>query len=150
MSVKVAIDTNILVYSVLGEQEDVDETATSRKKTKEHNRKAAVAQQLIHEPSVFSIQVFNEFSNVMRKKHGFTSDEIRSVLEYVHATQTCAPLTWHTCSIALEIAKDYGYSTYDSLMLAAALLEGCDTLYSEDMQSGQVINGSLTIINPFL
>ena len=50
----------------------------------------------------------------------------------------------------IEIGKDYGYSPYDSLMLAAALIAGCTTIYSEDMQSGQVINGTLTIKNPFM
>jgi len=36
------------------------------------------------------------------------------------------------------------------LIVAAALLADCDTLYSEDMQHGQVFDGRLTIINPFI
>ena len=34
-------------------------------------------------------------------------------------------------------------------LLLAALLAGCDTLYSEDMQHGQVFDGQLVVINPF-
>jgi len=34
--------------------------------------------------------------------------------------------------------------------LARALLAGCDTLYSEDMQNEQVFEGRLTIVNPFI
>ena len=50
---------------------------------------------------------------------------------------------------SLSIGLQYGYSTYDSLILAAALASTCGTLYSEDMQHGQIIRGKLTIINPF-
>ena len=39
---------------------------------------------------------------------------------------------------------------YDALIVAAALLAGCRTLHSEDMQHGQVVDGRLTIRNPFL
>jgi predicted nucleic acid-binding protein len=35
------------------------------------------------------------------------------------------------------------------LIIAAALEAGCATLYSEDLQHGQVIDQRLTIINPF-
>jgi predicted nucleic acid-binding protein len=38
---------------------------------------------------------------------------------------------------------------WDCLILAAALQSGCDILYSEDMQDGQVFEGRLTVINPF-
>ena len=37
---------------------------------------------------------------------------------------------------------------YDSLIVAAAMSSGCDALYSEDLQDGQVI-GSVTVCNPF-
>ena len=38
----------------------------------------------------------------------------------------------------------------DSLIIAAALAADCNILYTEDMQHGQVINGKLTLLNPFL
>ena len=41
-------------------------------------------------------------------------------------------------------------SHWDSLIVAAALAAGCDTLYSEDMQDGQVFEGRLTLKNPFV
>jgi predicted nucleic acid-binding protein len=40
-------------------------------------------------------------------------------------------------------------SYWDALILAAALAAGCDTLYSEDMQDGQIFEGRLTVKNPF-
>jgi predicted nucleic acid-binding protein len=49
-----------------------------------------------------------------------------------------------------EIAVRYQFSNWDSLIIAAALLADCDILYSEDMQHKQVIDSTLTIVNPFL
>jgi predicted nucleic acid-binding protein len=50
---------------------------------------------------------------------------------------------------AVEIARDRGFSIYDSLIIAAALRAGCSILYSEDLHHGQAI-GQLTIRNPFV
>jgi predicted nucleic acid-binding protein len=51
---------------------------------------------------------------------------------------------------SIGIAERYGFSFYDSLIIAAALETGCTTLYSEDLQYGQVIDGKLTIQSPFV
>jgi len=48
-----------------------------------------------------------------------------------------------------KIAEGYGFSIYDALVVAAAMQAGCGTLYSEDFQDGQVIDGKLRISNPF-
>ena len=50
---------------------------------------------------------------------------------------------------ALRIAERYGYSIFDSCILASALEAGSDTLWSEDMQHGMVIDDRLRIANPF-
>lgn len=49
-----------------------------------------------------------------------------------------------------EVAMRYQVSNWDALIVAAALLADCDTLYSEDMQNGQEIEGRLRIVNPFV
>jgi predicted nucleic acid-binding protein len=51
---------------------------------------------------------------------------------------------------AIEIRGRYGFSYWDSLIVATALLSGCSILYSEDMQHDQVIESTLKIINPFI
>jgi predicted nucleic acid-binding protein len=58
------------------------------------------------------------------------------------------PLTVETHERAVHIAERYGYSIFDSLIIAAALHAGASTLYTEDMRDGQAIDG-LTIRNPF-
>jgi len=35
-------------------------------------------------------------------------------------------------------------------IVAAALLAGCDTLYTEDLKNGRVFDGQLTVVNPFV
>ena len=50
---------------------------------------------------------------------------------------------------ALSLQERWKFSFYDALIVAAALLLECDTLYSEDFQHGQRIEG-LTIIDPFV
>ena len=59
------------------------------------------------------------------------------------------PITAETHDAALRLAGQYGFHIYDALIVAAALEADCVTLYSEDLQSGQVIDGRLTIRNPF-
>ncbi len=49
---------------------------------------------------------------------------------------------------AADIAARTNYSWWDSLIVAAALTAGCDTLLTEDMQHGRVIDG-LRLENPF-
>ncbi len=50
---------------------------------------------------------------------------------------------------ALKLLKSSKYSYYDSLIIAAALLQGCGTLLSEDMHNTHLINEILRIQNPF-
>jgi predicted nucleic acid-binding protein len=50
---------------------------------------------------------------------------------------------------ACQIAGKYGFSLYDSLIVAAALESNCSVLYSEDLQDGQAIEGKLTVKNQF-
>jgi predicted nucleic acid-binding protein len=55
----------------------------------------------------------------------------------------------NTHEAALKIAQQYGFGIYDAMIAAAALEAKCSTLYSEDLQDGQVVDGELTIRNPF-
>lgn len=51
---------------------------------------------------------------------------------------------------AFKSSVQYQYSHWDSLIIASALQNNCNKLYSEDLQNGQIIEKKLTIINPFL
>ncbi len=58
-------------------------------------------------------------------------------------------LNTNTLDQTLKIVETYGFSFWDSMMVAAALNNHCSILYSEDLQHSQTIEGRLQIINPF-
>jgi predicted nucleic acid-binding protein len=54
-----------------------------------------------------------------------------------------------THDAALRIARRHGFHIYDALVVASALEANCDTLYTEDLQDGQLVEERLNIRNPF-
>ncbi len=103
----------------------------------------------MNEGGQVSVQVLNELVSTARKKLRASWAQIQVMLQAVQAA--CGeplPLTEEVHSLAVQIAERYGFHIYDANVVACALLAGCTTLYSEDMQSGQRIEG-LLIENPF-
>jgi predicted nucleic acid-binding protein len=95
------------------------------------------------------VQVLNELVNVARRKLALPWEEINEFLELVRSLCSIEPLTLETHRKGVYIAEQYGFSIYDSMIVAAALLSGCQVLYSEDMPDGQRIDDQLQISNPF-
>ena len=111
--------------------------------------KADRAEELLALGGTISVQVLNEFAAVASRKLRMSWTEIREVLAQVRAVCAVEPLTLETHERALRIAERYRLSIYDALIVAAALLAKCQTLHSEDLQDGQVVERQLTIRNPF-
>lgn len=135
MSAEVFLDTNIFVYCF-----DVQSP-----------EKQATAKKIVCGMDWFvSWQVVQEFSSVAlhRFKVPIKPDDLAEYVEFQ---------IWPGCRVlpseaifrqAVEIHERFGFRYYDSLIVASALAGGAKTLFSEDMQDGQVI-GSLEIRNPF-
>ena len=133
MSGKAFFDTNVLVY-VVG-QKDV---------------RTSKAESLIATGGVISVQVLNELASVSHRKLKMSWEEVSDALDAIRVLcPDPVPLTTETHDAALRIARKYGLAFYDALIAAAALEAGCTTLYSEDLQDGQVIEVRLTVRNPF-
>lgn len=133
MSANAFFDTNVFVYAVV--QDDP---------------RSQQAEDLIAEGGTVSVQVLYEFAAVVRRKAKMPWDEIRFAIENIKALcPDPLPITLDTHEEALAIAEKYGYRIYDALIVASALKARCTILYSEDLQDGQVIEGKLTIRNPF-
>ncbi|MEX2642386.1 MAG: PIN domain-containing protein [Acetobacterales bacterium] len=96
-----------------------------------------------------SIQVLNELANVARRKMRMAWTDIHAFLGLLRVVLTVHPLTLKTHDTGLALAGQYGLSTYDSMIAASALHAGCDTLWSEDMQDGMILEGRLRIVDPF-
>ena len=95
------------------------------------------------------MQVLNELAAIASRKLGLAWPEIREVLETAQSVCPVEPLTVATDARGLAIAERYGFSVYDSLIVAAALLAGCGVLWTEDLQDGQRLDDQLTVKNPF-
>lgn len=111
--------------------------------------KADRAEELLAGGGTISVQVLNEFVAVAVRKLRMPWADVREVIEQVRAVCRVEPMTVETHERALHIAERYGLSIYDALIVSAALLAGCKTLYSEDMQDGQLLDRQLTVRNPF-
>ena len=134
MSAKAFFDTNILVY-VVGQKD----------------KRTEKAEALLAGGGVISVQVLNELANVSRKKLRMSWEEIDEALAAIRVLCPLSlPLTIDTHDAGRRIAARYRYSMFDGLIAASALEAECDTLYSEDLQNGQVIEARLTVRNPFV
>ena len=113
-------------------------------------RKADRAEALLGAGGAISVQVLDEFAAVARRKSVLSWPEVREALGAVRAVCVTHPVTEETHDRGVGIAERYGFSLYDSMIIAAAQGAGCKTLFSEDLQHRQVIDGTLTVRNPFI
>ena len=129
---KAFFDTNVLLYLLSADPD-----------------KAQRAEKLVSDGGVISVQVLNEFASVAFRKLRMTIPEINECLDPIRGICGVEPVTLETHLRGLDLAKRYKCSVYDSMIVAAASVAGCEILYSEDWQDGQRIDG-LRISNPFV
>ena len=139
MSGKFFLDTNIFVYSF-----------DARSPGKAASASKLIKKAIETRRGIVSYQVVQEFFNVALRRFAkpMTEPEARQCLSVMFR-----PLSVHSSlglyGDALRVTSQFGYSWYDSLIIASAISGECETLYSEDFQNGQRI-ANLTISNPFL
>lgn len=129
---RIFYDTNVLIYLLLNEA-----------------KKADALEPFLATGGMISVQVLNEITNVGRKKHSIAVSVIMSFLAELRVILDVVPVTTAIHDLGLRLIESYKFSTYDAMIVAAALECGCDVLLSEDMQHGMVVDGRLTIVNPF-
>ena len=134
MNGKIFADTNIIVYA-----------HTSSEPEKYHK----IIGILDNSSLVISTQVLREFINVMVRKFDLPIKEIKSQIDEIADISIIINEDPELIYNAIEINHVYKYRFHDCLIIAAALKAGCNTLLSEDMRHGQIINETLTIVNPF-
>jgi predicted nucleic acid-binding protein len=126
-------DTSVLFYLLSGDSARADRV-----------------EELLLRRGTINIQVLNEFAAAALRKHALSLAELREFLGSIRELCITQPSTIETHERGLEIVERYGYSLYDSMIIAAALQAECRTLYCEDLQHGQVIDKRLTVLNPFV
>ncbi len=133
------LDSNVILYAFLpgdARKQDIAQTLLSE----------ALAQA----NTSISFQVVQETLNVLVTK-GSAPMPAHRAAEFMR--EKLLPLwdvmpTLRLYERGLELQQRYGYSFYDSLIVAAALEAGCSRLLTEDLQHGQRIE-SLVIEDPF-
>jgi len=129
---KVFIDTNILIYAYSATELD--------------KRKISLAI-LESYNIVISVQVINKFIWIMNKKFNINYTQLGILVDKFWNKFKVSQITKFSIKKALEIAQNYKYSYWDSLIIASALENECSILFTEDMHDGQLIEGILKIKN---
>lgn len=134
---KVFFDTNILVYSV-------DERTPEKK---------VIASNLLNKASrskngIISTQSLQEFYNAAVKKLNLSKQAAKEYVDFFSKQFPVKEISIPLIIKAIDISIKNGLSFWNSLILSAANDTGCILVYSEDMNSGQIICGT-KVLNPF-
>ena len=97
---------------------------------------------------IISTQILSEFFWTLTRKGFKSKKEAREIIIELSENFRVVPIKQNTVISAIDLHLIYGYSYWDSLVVASALENGCKTLFSEDLQSGQLIENKLKVTNP--
>ena len=139
MNVKIFVDTNVLVYSR-------DASETEKQPQAMHWMKHLWASQT----GRLSYQVLQEFYSIVTTK-------LQPGMEPRNAREDIQSLyTWRPIPVNIEVIKGawfiqdrFHFSWWDSLIVSAAQMGGCNYLLTEDLQENHIV-GDVKILNPFL
>jgi len=133
---KIFLDTNILLY-----------TLDENDKDKQKNARKIVRNVTKHYTSVISTQILQEFYVVSTSKLGVEPLLAKSI---VHSFENMEVVRIDPYLIreAIDASILNQMSFWDSLVVVAAESAKCETLYTEDLNAGQIIRG-VKIENPF-
>lgn len=130
------IDTNVLVYAEASDAPDKQQAAL------------ALLKQLYESGTgVLSTQVLQEYCNVAIKKLKLPIAHIRAQIEMYEQFQV-VQVTPAIIRAALDLNQTRSVAFYDAIIIACAQTAGCNVLFSEDLNTGEVIAG-VRLQNPF-
>jgi len=139
MSARFFLDTNVFVYAF-------DDKSPSKAKKAAH----LIRQAVDTGEGIVSYQVVQEFFDVALRRfsHPMNVAEAEQYLATVFRPLLAVHSSPAIYGEALRIAGKHRLAWYDALIVAGAHAGQCETLYSEDLQDGRIIEG-LRIENPF-
>jgi predicted nucleic acid-binding protein len=133
--IRVALDSNILIYAELEPESD--------KGTRSIDLILRTARD-----GVIPAQVLGEYLRFIQRRAPTAFEQaIRQVLLYEAAFLT-PPTTAAVIDAASALARAHGVQLWDCVICAASAQAGAKVLLSEDMQDGRTLDG-LRVINPF-
>jgi len=136
MSNKIFVDTNIFGYAYT--DNDSEKHNTAKKYLQNETHSFVISTQILSE-------IYSTFS-----KYQIEHSKITAIIEEISSLCEVFPVGLKTVRAALDIKSRYGFNYWDCLFLASALENGCKRVFTEDLQNGQIIEGSLRIENIFI
>lgn len=133
MPAKPFIDSSILLYLL--------DTSDLRKK--------GIAFEILSGRGFVSPQVLFECITVAVRKLKRSKQDAVAFASYIMRSSDLTQEDEQVAITGLKLFAGYMFQPFDSKIAATALVAGCTTLYSEDMQDGLLIENQLRIVNPF-
>jgi len=137
-----AIDTNVLVYLF-----DVDSESKRHQAVTTFNS-------LLQSPTetILLWQVACEFLACLRRWQSggkLSADDCQRHFQDILAALRLIVPSPKVLELSTRLSQRYSLSHWDSLLVAAAIETGVDTLYTEDLQAGAQYE-TVKVINPFI
>jgi len=130
------VDTDVLVYA--DDARDAVKQETARE----------LLRRLLRERSgKLSLQVLQEFFAVATGKLGLAAVDARRRIE-IFSHLDVVRLEVDDVLAAIDLHRLHQLSIWDALIVRAAVMSGCRTLYTEDLQHGRRFEG-LQVVDPF-
>jgi predicted nucleic acid-binding protein len=136
MTTRSFIDTNILIYA---EASDLP--------AKQKSALTLLKQLYENTSGVLSTQVLQEYCNVALKKLKLTPEYVRDQLDLYEQFEVIQ-VTPSIIRAGIDLHQTRCVAFYDAIVIASAQTAGCSVLFSEDMNTGEIIDG-VQIVNPF-
>ena len=122
---RIFLDSNVLIYAY--SQTDAVKQRQARLAMSDYD-------------CIVSTQVLSEYCNVGIKKLHHSASEIQNDIQEILFNYGLFILDDETIQHALAVQARYGFSYYDSQIVASAIECQCEYIFSEDMQDGQRVD----------
>ena len=136
MTDRIFIDTNLWVYLF---SDDIEKRRAACELIRDNFKTIHV-----------SSQVLGELFNVLTKKKITGLEKAQKIVDRISNDFFVLSIDKEIVKIAITVKLRYGYSYWDSLIIASALKVKARILYSEDLRHNQTIENELKILNPFI
>ena len=133
------VDANVLVYF-----------ASPTEPLKQQVARTLIGQLWREQRARTSVQALNEFYSVVTRKvsHAVSAEKAWARVEELMQWDP-QPVDAGLLRCARAVEQRYKLSWWDSLIVAAARLQQCTVLYTEDLQHGAMLDG-VKVVNPFI
>jgi len=133
--VRCLTDTNVWLYAFIETQDQ---------------RKSALARDVIRDNEIIvSVQVINEVCINLIKKAQFNEAKIQQLIASFFLRHHVIETGREVLLAASGLRSRYGFSFWDSMIVAGALVGNATIVYSEDMADDLLVDNRLRILNPF-